>query len=157
VHKLMVVGVKNGSTSESCFEYCPIDPRDTLKFHPFGYDDTIKDLGPATWNGTSAEHYHWKDKAGKFITLSTVDLYADISDPTAAIPLFKSTAMTPLDMKPLSRSNLTYSNFKPGSPDPSKFDIKDVATCKLSAQCQSPTWQQQRLALGMYHTFANFA
>jgi hypothetical protein len=157
-HKRMFVSYKNGTEVETCSSYCPIDPRDQLKPDFFGFGNDVKDLGKASWHGKAAEHYHWVEKADPLpIELDTVDFYADISSPQAAIPLFKQTSITPLGVPPEGFFNQTYKDFKAGPPDPKKFEIADAATCPKSSSCQSPELQAERLALGQFHTFMLYA
>lgn len=118
-------------------------------------DDVVHDMGVVMWRGKKAQRYHWVDKAGP-IPLTTNDLYVDLSDPAAAIPLERVTALTPLGAKPVETQNLTYGAFKAGPPDASKFDIKGVDTCPLSKNCGKPPMQRARLALHLYHTYTNY-
>ena len=160
VHKHMFVSRLNGSGVTSCLEYCPIDPKEVLHNHPFGYHVIIRDLGPAPWAGNpnrTVEHYQWTETMWPTpIPLSTVEFFADISNPRAAVPIRRSQAINPLGLPTLGVQNLTWTQFKPGTPDEAKFDIHGVDTCPLSTTCKSPKWQQARLALGMHHTFARY-
>lgn len=160
-HKRMFVALQNGTKDvQVCTMYCPIDPRDSLKPDFFGFGNKVEDLGPATWQGKPAEHYHWVEMADPLpIPVDTIDFYADISKPSAAVPLFKQTSITPFGMPSEGYFNETYLDFKPGAPDPKKFDIANEASCKKAptTDCKTAELQAERLALGQYHTFMYYA
>lgn len=157
-HLHMIVGYKNGTTETECKSACPVNPRDVLKPHFFGFHNRVVDKGPVTWHGIPARHYHWVEKADPLpIPLETIDLYADVSDPHNAKPLVQKKALTPFGMKSVGYFNTTWADFKPGPPDPTKFDIKGVATCPKAPNCGKPPMQDERLALGMLHTYAMYA
>jgi hypothetical protein len=156
LHKQLFVGRQNGSSADVCMGYCPIDKRDVLTAETYWTaDDVVHDMGSVMWHGQKAQRYHWVDKAGP-VPLTTNDLYVDLSNPAAAIPLQRVTALTPLGAKPIETQNLTYSSFQAGPPDASKFDIQGVDTCPLSKNCATPPAQRARLALHLYHTYANY-
>lgn len=114
--------------------------------------------GVATWQGRAAEHYHWVEKADPLpIPLDAIDFYVDVSDPHAAVPLFKQTKITPFGGPAVGYYNETYASFRAGPPDPKKFDIAGVAACPKSTTCGAPELQMERLALGQIHTFLQFA
>ena len=144
----MFVGPKNGSSGEWCRAYCPIDPRAKVQFHPFGYGDVIQDLGKTEWHGQEAELYYWKDVGPAGIELNSVHMYANITDPMNAIPLMRSTDITPLGIKSAGTMNLTWTNLKQGAPDPSKFDIQGVDACPVSTESQNITHRLASAALG---------
>lgn len=154
VHKTILVNVTNGV--ETCQEYCPIDPQDTLEpIDPFDPFDTTKDLGPVTFGGKPAEHYQWKDMILKVIQMSITDFYADISDKKAAVPLFSSQALTPFGQTPpIGVTNQTWSNFTAGTPTAAKFNIAGVATCPMSSQCQQSEYVLHAMRAKQHHTLA---
>ena len=157
-HKHMFVGYRNGTEVTECKHYCPVDARDKLIPHFFGFHNRVVDRGAEPWQGHSAEHYRWVEKADPLpIPLKTIDLYADISDPAKAVPLFRRTALTPLGMKAVGWYNFTWIDFKAGAPNPKKFDIEGADTCPQASQCGAPHMQDERLALGMYHTWLRYA
>lgn len=157
-HKHMIVGFRNGTNITECKTYCPIDAHEVLKPHFFGFGNKVVDEGHTTWQAHPAEHYHWVEKADPLpIKLQTVDFYADITKPHAAVPLFKHTAIDPFGIQPIGFFNLTWDHFKAGPPDATKFDIAGADTCKKEPNCGAPPMQDARLAMGMHHTFARYA
>ena len=156
-HKRYFVKADNTTGVETCHAYCPVDPRDTMRPDFFGFGNAVTDAGRATWEGRPAEHYHWVVKASPLpIPLQTIEFYADISDPAAAIPLFKHEAITPLGAKPVGYFNISYVGFKAGPPDPKKMAVAGTATCPKSPNCKLPSLQAERLELGQYHTFMRY-
>jgi len=154
VRKTMLVNTTNGV--DTCQEYCPIDPDDKLEpIDPFDPFDTTKDLGPTTLDGKQVEHYQWKDKILKIITMSTTDFYADITNKKAAIPVYLHQELTPLGQH-LGTTNQTWSAFTAGTPPAAKFNIAGVATCPQSSQCGQQSMQAHRLATRQLHTAARY-
>ena len=66
------------------------------------------------------------------------------------------TDITPLGREPpIGSMNQTWSEFKPGKPDATKFDIAGASTCKQASNCgESATWLGHRLATRQVHTLA---
>ena len=156
VNRDTVINVTNGV--ETCQEYCPIDPDDTLsRFDPFDPFDKTKDMGATTFEGKAVEHYRWSDMILKIIKMSQTDFYADISNPKAAIPVFSMELLEPLGQQPpIGTTNQTWSSFTAGAPDPKKFNIAGAATCPRSGNCGQSEMQGHRAALRQLHTFARY-
>merc|ERR1712054_263951 len=75
----MSMEVKHNATTgkDECVKYCPIDPEETLDGGAaFFLDDQAKDMGATTYDGQPAEHWQWKEKILKIITMSTTDFFA---------------------------------------------------------------------------------
>ena len=152
-HKHYFIGHKNGA--EFCAGYCPIDKRDTLRMHPFDYFIPAEDHGKTTLDGRPVEHYYWRDTVSPLkVWVDTVNFYADIRDPSAAIPVLKSTNMNPFGHASLGMTNLTWTNFTAGAPDPKLFQVAGLDTCPQMKTCKGPTHRAMRLALGQYYTIA---
>ena len=157
-HRHMVVAYKNGTTVIECKQYCPVSPHDVLKPHFFGFHNEVSDEGPAMWHGIQAQHYHWVEKASPLpIALATYDFYADISDPTHAKPLGQKKALTPFGSPSVGFFNTTWTDFKAGAPDPTLFVVTGIATCPKSPDCGKGPKQDERLKLGLYHTYRAYA
>ena len=70
-YKSMSVAVKGGV--DTCVEYCPIHPGD--KLGNFSIISRAKDLGRASFNNQTVEHYQWSDVIFKVVHMSTTDMY----------------------------------------------------------------------------------
>ena len=155
-HKSMLINV-SASGALQCQEYCPIDPQDTLDpFDPFDPFDDVADLGKATYKGQPAEHYEWKDKIFKVITMQTTEFYADISKPNGAVPLFSTSALTPFGGPSIGTTNETWTSFTAATPSADKFDIAGVATCPQSNNCGQNSKQLYRLKMKQLHAYAKY-
>jgi len=153
-HKSMLINVTAGV--ETCQEFCPIDPDDNMtKFDPFDPFDVTKDLGPTTWEGKTVEHYQWKDKIFKIVTMEIDDLYVDTSG-AKAVPVFLHQTLTPFGQAPIGGQNVTWTNWKVGTPPADKFKIAGVDVCPRSNNCGDQSQQAHRLRSGQLHTFARY-
>jgi len=152
IHKNMVINVTNGK--ETCQEYCPIDPRDTVEgLNPFDPFDKVTDKGQTTLEGQTVEHYQWVDKILKIIPMQKTDFYAKLSaDKKTGVPVLSVMTIEPMG-RPIGQENQTWSNWTPGVPDKSKFDIAGVDTCPQSKQCGQQKHQAARLGFRQFHTF----
>jgi len=151
VKKSILVNVTNGL--ETCQEYCPIDPDDTMSpFNPFDPFDAVKDMGKTTLGGKTVEHYRWSDVILKIIKMQTTDFYAQFSGKTA-IPVAAYTVITPFGMQQIGSQNQTWTNWTAGTPSKAKFDIAGVDSCPLSNNCGSPQMQAHRLRTRQLHSF----
>merc|ERR1711871_264230 len=152
-HKAMLV-VNNG-THEVCQKYCPIDPRDTLDAGKTHFlDDNATDLGKATYHNQTAEHWQWKEKILKVVTMQTTDFYASTSGANV-VPLGRVDKLTPFGGPQIGQGEATWSSFKVGTPPADKFDIQGMDTCPQDPQCGHQSRQLNRLALGQTRTFYN--
>ena len=150
----MAYTVATDGGNETCNEYCPIDPADKMRpFDPWSDEDATVDLGPASFDGHPAQHYQWKDYILKVVVMSTTDFYADITDRQAAVPLFMSTALTPMG-RPVGGTNHTWTDWRRGTPPASKFAVAGVETCKRAKNCGSTAMQLHNLRSRLHHTFA---
>jgi len=143
-HKSMLINVTNGV--ETCQEYCPLSPDDALG--AFELPQDAKDLGKATIDGKSAEHYQWFDKIFKIIKMQSYDFYA-----VGGLPYFQTSAITPFGGPAIGHQNQTWTGFKAGPPDASKFKIAGMDTCPQSQQCGQQLLQAHRLATRQAHAF----
>jgi hypothetical protein len=140
-------------TTGECMYTCPLE-EETLE--GFSIDPAAKDIGASTIGNLTVEGYEYSDVILKVIKMQTTDMYVDqTTDPTAAVPVFSHTVLTPFGRTPaIGSQNQTFSNLVRGTPDPSKFDIKGADTCPDGAeQCQQQTLQLHRLMSRNYHTF----
>ena len=152
-HKSMLINVTGGV--ETCQEYCPIKADDKLyPIDPFDPFDKTVDKGATTMGGKNVEHYFWADKILKFLTMSTTNFYADISNKKAAVPVFSSNHLTPLGQD-LGFTNQSWSNFTAGTPPAAKFKIAGMATCPQSSKCQQSKMLAHHLVNRNYHTLAS--
>jgi len=152
-HMSMLLNKTDGV--DTCQEYCPLDPQDTLTpIDPFDPFDKTVDKGATTIDGKAVEHYFWADKILKIITMSKTDFYADIKDPKNAIPVFLSQHLTPLGQD-LGRTNQTWSNLKAGTPSADHFKIAGMKTCPKSSKCQSSNMLMHHVQTRNYHTLAS--
>ena len=152
-HKAMIV-VNNG-THDVCQKYCPIDPRDTLDAGKTVFlDDNATDLGKATYHNQTAEHWQWKEKILKVVTMQTTDFYASTSGANV-VPLGRVDKLTPFGGPQIGQGEATWSSFKVGTPPADKFDIQGMDTCPQDPKCGHQSRQLNRLALGQTHTFYN--
>lgn len=148
--------VQHNGTHDVCVKYCPIDKDDTMdNGKGFFLRANASDLGPGTFMNRSAEHYQWKDKIFKIVTMSTTDLYADQSGATV-VPLGVVETLTPFGGRPIGAAHTTYTSFQPGAQPADKFDIQGVDTCPQDQGCNAPPLQLHRLASGQRHTFARY-
>ena len=140
--------------SETCVEFCPIDPSDQMMaYSPWHSNDVVTDVGATTYAGKPAEHYRWSVKAFKVITMQTTDFYADLSDPKNAVPLFATTVLTPFGMPQIGANNITYSSWTPGPPPAAKFAVKGIDSCPQAKKCGSSAAQMHNFQTGLLHTF----
>ena len=102
------------------------------------------------------EHYRWSDTILKVIKMSTTDFYADISTPGSAVPVYATVVLTPFGEPQIGTQNQSWTNWTAGTPDPAKFDIAGVGTCKPSHRCAEPDWQAHRLGSRQYRTWQRF-
>jgi len=153
IHKNVLVNITKGV--ETCQEYCPIDPLDSIgRFDPFDALDPVTDVGATTLDGQAVEHYRWSDKLFKIIKMQTTDFYAALSaDQKHGVPVFATTAITPFGQAKLGAQNQTWGNWTAGVPPASKFGIAGLATCPQSANCGSNANQAFRLQQKQYHSF----
>ena len=152
-HKSMLV-VNNG-THDVCQKYCPIDPRDTLDAGKSVFlDDNATDLGKATFHNQSAEHWQWKEKILKVVTMQTTDFYASTSGKTV-VPLGRIDSLTPFGGPQIGQGEASWSSFTAGTPPADKFDIQGMDTCPQDPNCGHQSRQLNRLVLGQTHTFYN--
>lgn len=133
--------------------------------------------------GKKLEHYQWKEKILGLLTMQvglphttrlhcrprsslaprgsrlrsvqTTDFYADISNPRAAVPYFKTSALTPLGQH-LGTNNESWTNFRAGTPPASKFDIAGVDTCPIDNDCGQQLRQHHRLSSGQLYSFLSY-
>lgn len=181
--KSYLVNVTGGV--ETCQEYCPIAQEDIDLFGPFGIPDDAKDLGTATIEGVTAgapppqprsrrraspralrsqpfrpsplpEHFQWVDTILKVIKMETTDFYAKTGADGDALPLFQTTALTPMGQAQIGTENRSWSNFTAGTPPAAKFNIAGVATCPMSGNCGQQSLQLRRLSNKQLHTYARY-
>jgi len=153
LHKSYAVTVDGGV--ETCKEYCPIDVNDTMRpYSPFSPFDPIKDLGATTFEGHPAEHYQWKEQILHIITMSQTDLYADITDPMHAVPLFMTENLEPLG-RHMGYTNRTWTNWTSATPPASKFSVQGLDTCPMAKKCNSQQAMLRNLQSRQFHTFAS--
>merc|ERR1712178_674750 len=153
----MSMEVKHNATTgkDECVKYCPIDPEETLGGAAFFLDDQAKDMGATTYDGQPAEHWQWKEKILKIITMSTTDFFATTDATGYYSPLAQTQDLAPLG-RHLGTSNLTWATFRPGKQPAEKFDIANQKSCPQDPQCNSPSKQLRRLALRQWKTFARY-
>ena len=78
-------------------------------------------------------------------------------DPTHAKPLGQKKALTPFGSPSVGFFNTTWTDFKAGAPDPTLFVVTGIATCPKSPDCGKGPKQDERLKLGLYHTYRAYA
>ena len=156
VLKSMEVAVNSTDGKEWCVEYCPIDEHEAMdNFSPFTHEERTLDLGSTTVEGRAAEHYRWTNHVLKIVPMQTSDFFADISEPNKAVPLAMQTELTPFGQK-LGTENRTWTGWNASTPDKSKFDIRGVATCKMSHNCGQQDRQVHRMRTRQLHTFYSY-
>merc|ERR1711988_2058180 len=141
-------------TTGECMYTCPL-AEETLT--GFGIDPSAKDIGSSTIGNLTVEGYEYSEVILKVIKMQTTDIYVDqTTDPAAAVPVFQSTALTPLGRTPpIGYQNTTFSNIVRGTPDASKFDIKGADTCADGGpqNCGQAPMQLHRLMSRNHRTF----
>ena len=92
----------------------------------------------------------------KVIKMETTDFYAKMGANGDALPLFQTTALTPMGQAQIGTENRTWSNFTAGTPPAAKFNIAGVATCPMSGNCGQQSLQLRRLSNKQLHTYARY-
>ena len=102
------------------------------------------------------EHFQWVDTILKVIKMETTDFYAKMGADGDALPLFQTTALTPMGQAQIGTENRSWSNFTSGTPPAAKFNIAGVATCPMSGNCGQQSLQLRRLSNKQLHTYARY-
>ena len=153
-HKDMLINVTAGV--ETCQEYCPIDPQDTMgTFDPFDPFDTVKDKGETSYKGKKAHWYEWSDVIFKILKMQTSDFFVDDSAPATPKPIALNTALSPFGIH-MGAQNNTWAQWTPGKQPAAKFTIAGVAACPMSSKCQQGQHQASRARRGDWHTFYRY-
>jgi len=155
-HKSMEIQRNETTGKEQCVKYCPIDPEETLDGGAaFFLDDDATDMGATTYDGQPAEHWQWKEKILKIITMSTTDFFAGTDSSGFYTPLGQTQDLAPLG-RHLGTTNMTWASFTPGKQPSDKFDIENEQDCPQDPQCGQNKKQLRRLALRQWKTFARY-
>ena len=104
----------------------------------------------------TVEHFQWVDTILKVIKMETTDFYAKMGANGDALPLFQTTALTPMGQAQIGTENRSWSNFTSGTPPAAKFNIAGVATCPMSGNCGQQSLQLRRLSNKQLHTYARY-
>lgn len=117
--------------SGACQSYCPVQG----PIEPgLGFGNNTEDLGAATVNGVSCEHYEWKVQVPIInITMQVSDFYVKVSG-SSGIPVQQIDHITPMGQN-LGAQNTTYKTFKAGTPPASVFTVTGKSTCKIDQSC----------------------
>jgi len=126
VNKQMQVDANN-----TCQQYCPLD--DGLM--PLSLPNTTIDMGSVEIDGKTYQHYQYKDTILGVVTMDVVDMYVDMSDPSKPVPYLQHMLLTPFGGPPLGNSNVTWTNWNTGEPEPSVFDVNGIDSCKEASGC----------------------
>jgi len=134
IYKEMIVDSNN-----VCQEFCPIEEPLT----PYTVPANSTDQGSTIVNNKTVEDWQSKVIILGIIVMETDDFYIDQSqDPPIAVQ--EVDQLTPFGQK-IGQATMNYLQFVPGTPDPSKFDIKGVDNCPMSDQCGQSRRQLHRL------------
>ena len=115
----------------TCQSYCPL--QDNEFFNPLTFDPSAQDLGKATINGQTYEHYQWQDKLFKTISMDTQDWY--ITPGANPVPFMNVESLTPFGGPRIAVETEEFDNFKSGLSGFS-FKIDNAASCQESDKCQ---------------------
>jgi len=132
----------------ACQEYCPTEFDFDLT--PFWPDDPadqkgIVNLGNVTINGLVCTHYQWLEKIAHLVKMQQTDLYVYYNKSSGyAVPIKQHDIIEPFG-QPLGTEDSEWEAFTPGTPDASLFAVTGIQGCPESQNCDSNTYQQQRL------------
>jgi hypothetical protein len=135
----------------TCKEYCPLQfPLDA------GFLDTAaKDLGQATYEGKVVEKWQWNDTILGIIVMEIDTVLVDQKDMNNAVPVNEVDKLTPFGQF-IGQFETVYTNFKPGTPDPSLFDVKNTDKCPMARDCGNSARQMDRLRRGDKMTWLQY-
>ncbi len=85
-------------------------------------------------NDNGCELWEWKDTIFGVVVMEISDVLVNQSDPNNAIPISEVDQLTPFG-QPIGQSTSSWTNFQPGTPPASLFDIQGVKDCPLSQNC----------------------
>lgn len=116
----------------ACQSYCPLQDTD---FGPgLGFGDKTQDMGPVTYGGKKAEHFHWVQQMPILnITMETSDMYVVVKN-NVGTPLAEIDNITPFGQH-IGTQNTTYVTFTPTAPAASHFTVTGKSTCKIDQSC----------------------
>jgi len=134
IYKEMMVDANN-----NCLEFCPIEE----ELLPYAIPDNSTDQGSTIVNNKTVEDWQSKVVILGIIVMEIDDFYIDQSQ-NPAIPVQEVDQLTPFGQK-IGQMTSNYLSFVPGTPDPSKFDIKGVDNCPMSQNCGQSRRQMHRL------------
>jgi hypothetical protein len=121
--------------TNACTAYCPLNSNGMF---PLAIDPSAKDLGTATLNGKKYEHFRWSDKILRVVVMDTVDVYADLTDPSKPVPYLWQESITPFNQY-LASANTTYTDFVGGAQPAALFAVTGISSCPKSSNCGSST------------------
>jgi len=134
--------------TDTCTSYCPIE--DDLT--PYAIDPNATDEGKVTIGNVTTELWQFKQTIGGIIVMEIDNIYVVQS---TGLPALEVDQITPFG-QPIGEETTTYTEFIPGTPDPSHFNIKNVASCPLDANCGDDRRQHHRLRSGARKTWLHY-
>jgi len=128
--------------NQTCKEYCPMQG-DVLR--PGFLDRNATDKGQVTLpDGRKAEHWQWKETIFGIIVMEICDVYVNQQDMQNGIPYGEVDHLTPFGQH-IGDFTSTWTNFKPGTPDPSLFIVNGIDSCPMAHDCGNNAHQLARL------------
>jgi len=134
VYKEMIVDGNN-----VCQEFCPIQDEMT----PYAVPTNSTDQGPTIVNNRTVEDWQSKVVVLGIIVMEVDDFYIDQTQ-QPPVPVQEVDLLTPFGQT-IGQMTSNFLQFTPGTPDPSKFDIKGIDNCPMSNNCQQSRRQVHRL------------
>jgi len=145
--EMLVVAGSGGVLT--CKEFCPVeDP-----IFPFGLGDNASYVGQKVVGNITTDDWNWKVTIFGIIVMEVSDLFVDSADPST--PVEEIDQLTPLG-ELIGTATSAWTNWTPGTPDPSLFNVQGADSCPESPNCQSNAHQIRRLLRKQFKTWAKF-
>ena len=134
--KEMLVVPSASGKGWTCKEYCPTEE---TWFAPLAFNASASNLGKATINGKTYDHWQWVDTIFGSIPMEKEDWY--VAD--GNVPYMSSSALTPFGGPEIGASEQLFDNFKTGL---NKFDftVDGVDKC-AQGNCGDDSYLRQHL------------
>jgi len=120
-----------------CKQYCSID---YSPIAPLEVPSYANDMGPTIVNNKTVEDWYWMFSGWGY--RQTDDFYIDQSQSPAIPVQWVDDVWYPTIN---FQTTINYLSFTPGTPDPSKFDIKGFSNCPRKNNCDASSRKMLRL------------
>lgn len=130
----------DGKGGWTCQSYCPLQGD---FFDPLVFDASAQDLGNATLDGKTYEHYQWFDELFKRVKMDQQDWYVDTSG-AKPVPFKNVEKLTPFGGAEIALSTAAYAQFAQGV-DSKVFNVAGLDSCDQGDNCQQNEDPRARL------------